>query len=221
MTNCELATRIISGIVIVFFVTSVVLGTNIIMVKIVCNTFDFWFKMWNLLLWMISLLWLSIGRSKIALDFGVGIIGPTIGCGSLFLLDAMPLTYQLKETMSFIAAFLVLIGAIESYFVYDDILYNPFKSWGDHIPSTISVKSIHLGAYFNIFLFTVKPIFSHCGRIVARYVCCGINAAGVVGETPSYSNSNMKSDNNKNKNTREQHERLVSVYKRPKVKWIK
>ena len=116
-------------------------------------------------LWAVSCVWLNLAiKNEIDIRLGIGIWAPIIGCGTLFLIDALPLTYQIKNVISGVAAFLVLWGMIESYFMYQEVLYNPFKSLGDL--SKISIKSIHLG--FCIELFVESKVWQSKQQIPAK-----------------------------------------------------
>ena len=88
------------------------------------------------------------------------------------------------------------------YFTFDDVIYNPFEKY--HFKHTrISVKSLLLGSFSNMTLFAAKPLLADVMRWVWKIWC---------------QESKFK-DNDSDSNEKQGFERLVSVYKRPKVKW--
>ena len=194
--------------IVIFVLLS--LSLNFRVMKIILDTFDFWFKMWNMVLWLISLIWINIEASPHSDDNVIGLvtseilltIGTALGCCLVFFIDAIPMGYQLKNYMSISGATLIFAQMISGYLRYKDVRYNPFNESFDQF-TTISLKSIHLGAYFNIGLFTLKPILSYVLRKMYNKI---------------YSRQ-PKSIIKSNESKRGHYDRLITVYKRPKIQW--
>ena len=179
---------------------------NLDIIKIATNTFDFWFKMWNLLMWNICCIWIYFETTNDDRQVSE-LIAPLITVSgaviNFSLMDAMPLKYKLKKIIVAAAVCFYFGFFIRSYFFVEDVYYNPFGKY-NFKHTQISLKSTFLGAYLNIALFVGKPVLTDISKW-----CVGKLCKCIVVET----------NTSASKETQVQHERLFSIYKRPKVKW--
>ena len=195
------------GVCAVVVPASVIFTMNFSIMIITRNTFDFWFKMWNLLAWQVSFAWINFSTTNrsavdlIATMFTVALVFPT-----LFLLDAVPSKYKRKRAILVSFAMFFGVAIISAYFSYEDVYYNPLKAYNIQ-QATISLKGIFLGSYVNMLLFIAKPALGDIGRwTLKQYTkACGYdkNLQGV----------------NKKGVKKHKFEHLVSIYSRPQIKW--
>ena len=194
-------------------VASYYFGMNFYILGALSNSFDFWFKTWNLILWEICYCWINITTTdRHIFDIIVTMIGMASACSGLFAVDAIPVSYKIKRNG--LIAFLILFSAflIMAYFTYDDVFYNPFESYNfEH--TRISLKSVYLGAYTNALLFVGKPILADTIRwifIRCGCVCVGARNANI---------NDMRDDDTSSSTINIKPQRMVSLYRRCKVNW--
>ena len=177
---------------------------NFEVIQIVCNTFDFWFKLWNLLLWSISFLWINIVTTDryIAelIITSLGMIIPTVAA---FFIDGMPMLYKVKRILIVVITIFYGIFCVIMYFTYQDVLIHPFEKY-NFKNTQISLKSMFIGSYGNIILFFAKPLFYDINDMLKLLV-------RLVTFKDIHDQAVDRQSNGS--------ERLVSVYKKPKIKW--
>ena len=191
------------------WVGSWVLIMNIDVLKIVLHTFEFWFKLWNLVLWSMSFIWINtMTTDRYVSDLVFTTTCLILGAMCFLLLDALPISYQFKRMLIILAIFAGIVGSIGAYFNYSDVLCNPFKKY--HFKHTqISLKGIFVGSYFNIILFVAKPLFGDIKDMLKPFV-----------KMIKYKYKNDTGVRTNNKRCHDHiNERLVCVYKRPKIRW--
>ena len=197
------------------------LSMNIIVTKIVMNTFDFWFKLWNSILGEICYMWLSLymrhdggsnATSKDRYMFGniVDICAILVAFCILFLFDAIPIKRNIKRTITFIAVLLNTCAGIWIYFKYDDVHYDPFDKYNFDY-TRISIKSLLLGSYGNMILFIAKPIFGD----IYRFCLNNYKSKSGSGLRAHDHDRDIHNDKKKTMNL----EKLMFVHKRPKIQW--
>ena len=205
-----------------FFTTSWILSwisiMNIDVISIIFHTFDFWFKTWNLILWLITFFCIHIIKTdRYIADLMFSAIGLSMAAMAAFLLDAIPIAYKMKQFILICVTFCYILILIFSYFTYPEVLYNPFEKYNfKHTYTQISLKSTFMGSYCNIVLFIGKPLFTDIKDMlkpVVKRIKCKQDKND--SNTKKGSNNKNKTNNKNNNDT----ERLVCVYKRPKIKW--
>ena len=134
----------------------IILTLNLTLFRIICKTFDFWFKVWNLFLWLNDNTISSSEDGHIA-DFIFKKIVVLILFGTLFCLDAIPIKYHFKRMLLIIYLCRFIPYVITQYFVYDDISYNPLQKY-NFKHTSISIKGVYLGSYVNLVVFVAKPV---------------------------------------------------------------
>ena len=211
------------------YAISMILISNISVIQLITNTFDFWFKVYSLAIflgsWWINICGINYDNNKqndsnndvyrfdkIGIDGFFGEIFIQIGyivvLVAIFLLDAIPVSIKVKRISIIILVIVATNGCIFYYFNAPDFEWNPFKNKYKY--SQISFKSIVLSSYVNLILFIVKPVCSDLLRYLKSvYVKCQ--------KTPNMNISlrNNTSSDNINTNTNTNYQRCGTMYKRP------
>ena len=201
----------ISYFAAIVFSISYILSTNISIVTFIIQTFDFWYKMYNLVIWIITLYFVDRG-SSIAYFILSSIV---LVCVYLFLfiLDATSISTKFKNMCIILV---VLYGTYVCLFVYffaDDTQWNPFKKYNFEF-TNVSFKSLFIGSQSNLCLFILKPILS---QIVRKMRKCAIHKQKNKKEEKNY-NTIASTINKHNDDIRQ---RSYVLYKRPYVHWTK
>ena len=209
-----------SEILPIIFSITWILSMNLNMINIIRNSFDFWFKMWNLVIWEFSYICINIKiEHDTVIDLIIQVLSSVITFCAIFTIDAVPVKYSIKRKTLFIIAIILSFFIIVRYFTYDDYLYmNPFESYNFKY-TKMSVKSLHLGAYTNIVLFVAKPMLGDGARwLSARCcLCCTNKDKKKSTNRERVFGTNVKNVDKGNNDV----ERSVLLYKRSKVKWRK
>ena len=210
-------------IISIFYVISVGFTANTMIISLILNTFDFWFKIYNLILGF-SVWWIRsycINHDKefqqnlsssgsgsdvfwsTSIEMAAKCMGQfcvCVGCVMIFCLDAIDASISIKRLMISISSIAFAYEAIYQYFYTPDYQYNPFNSKY----TDISFKSLILSSYINLFIFITKPLY----RDVLYYIknIC--------------SNDNNSAPTNHDSDVTH-YQRCGTVYKRPYVKWNK
>ena len=195
----------------ILYCMALVSTVNITMVDLITNTFDFWFKVYNVLIWIISL-WINAYNIN---EYGVhnawdsdGIIGMATIVDQLsqmlvffmfFIEDAIPLSVNAKKGAIILFTIAATINVMFRYFFLQDFQWNPFNSEY----TKISFKSIIISSQINLIIFISKPILSDIMRYLRNRIC-GIR----------YTYGNKVTENYNC-------HRCATIYKRPYLKWYK
>ena len=218
----------IGSIIVGLYCISVILIVNITVMNLVTHTFDFWFKVCNILIGFIALWIIMIGSESSDMNdnedsssggifssynkkefvaqiishicfFLVGIV--------LFLLDSLPITINVKRIAICLFVLFEIFYTLEMYFFSKDFEWNPF----DLKYSLISFKSILLSTCINLIVFIIKPMITDTKRWFKKLIF-----------------GNKKKDNyDINDHVRQldlikarvYNQRCATVYKRPFIKW--
>ena len=152
---------LVSGLL---YVISLVMVANITIITLITNTFDFWFKVCNVIVlytasWIrkYNLARVHIFSSKRALISEVSIqFGYFVIIFVLFVFDAIPLSIKTKRIAIVIFTIITTALIVEFYFAGQDFEWNPFN-----IEYTqISFKSVVLSSWTNLIIFVAKPVLS-------------------------------------------------------------
>ena len=223
--------KITASLIVICYCISILLIANITLVDLITSTFDFWFKLYNIVV-LAAAVWIRshetyhgvndddnpdpVWNNKF--EFGanvmmhIGVFSATI---VLFLLDAIPLSIKLKRFGIGLYVIVFISEVIKVYFFRQDFEWNPFNSKY----TQISFKSIIISSQINLILFMVKPVFSDTIRYLKRYISLKLNFMS------SKSHSNSTGDDIKSKRNvivdKYKYQRCGTVYKRPYLKWNK
>ena len=176
-----------------FYATSIICGSNIDVVWLIFGAFEFWYKIYNLCLVIVSyFLYYSISNETrfgddnvkyfsngfdIILDvFWVVVMFQV--CFVCFTIDAYNVSNKIKISITLIISGICMYGAV-SWFLWikDDVSYNPLKSF-DIAHSNINVKSLRVSSWFNLGLFTAKQLmtylfrkYTHYRKKIVKFIC--------------------------------------------------
>ena len=205
---------------VIYCITRLLIMNTVIM-KLILNSFDFWYKLFNLVSALVAYI---VVRTQIDSDTSIvhspwfpyfyclsGLVAYEI----IFFLDALLILQpkiRLIATTS-ISLFTFYYG-LNWYFYEKDYLWNPFDKYNFEY-TQISSKSLYISSCFNLTLFILKPLISDSSRYVRRkmdYYCCNNNV----------DHNHKNNNNNENDVTIVEtnvSQRCYSVYKRPYTKW--
>ena len=173
---------------------------------LVIHTFDFWYKLFNVIMFLtssqilraytvdveIKLWFICLQQFDFLLVFCL-----------MFIIDAFSLSHKFKISIILVVSFFMIGDVIYDYFLAKDYVWNPFESYNLSL-TQISFKSMNLTASSNLSLFILKPLLGKIMRKLIKFVCRSCysdhQTQDNVGQSPKY-------------------HRLWSVYKRPYVSW--
>ena len=212
---------IVSSIISIFFMWSYLLSINLKAVELVSQTFDFWFKLFYAVCWMLSYYVLNVINAankddrqmplwRVALLYCAWV---TL-CALFFFWDGLYVSVKIKRIVLTVVPLLGLSSAIQRYFVMSTVYWNPFEKYNfEH--TTIDFKSLLISSELNIALFIAKPIIADLMRYFRRKICGGRNSN-------HGNNNNLQSRsivNSSAGNAKIRH-RCTGVYKRPYLEWV-
>ena len=144
------------------FSLSYLLTMNKKMISLVMRSFDFWFKMYNSLVFWIAYF---VINSAYPIPFRIFyIISGVQVMTFLFLLDAMLMPIRLKLLGQFLISAYSVYGAISYFINLDENEFNwkPFENsgfkYGEY--ANINFKNLSVSAQLYLAIFTAKPIAS-------------------------------------------------------------
>ena len=192
-------TRLIGSSIVVFWFISFDFALNLTLGSMVVNTFDFWFKCYSLILWVISYVWINYATTNRNLvTLIVDVIAISITSMNVFFIDAWPaVTYNIKRFLVTLFSLFIAVAMTVAYFFYGDVKFDPFDKYNFQY-TNIRLKDVLLSSFGNILLFTLKPLLMDATKwLYSR--CCKRN----------------KHSQTANDDT----QRLFTIRKRPKMRW--
>ena len=180
-----------------------VLIINITIFYLVIDTFDFWFKLFNVILFQVSYIVLGDFRAD-KIQFPVWywfffVVSSLFIFSLLFLIDTFNVPTKIKSVVRVLVAMFLFATSMWRYIVQQDQLWNPFET--NRWDTSISFKSVYLSATFNLALFTLKPLLVRAAKRMCL-VC------------------KKRTRQDKEKDSQENDvEQFTSVLKRPYIKW--
>lgn len=169
-------------ITFVFFCTCLILMANKTVAYLVMKTFEFWFQVYNLAVFIVAswVRWYGLTSTSsqsnsdtnqyIVLTIFWQLISILL-LMNIFLIDAIPLCVQLKRVTVITVAIFCSIEAQGIYFYSEDYQWNPFN----FEYSQLSFKSIILSSYVNLIIFMTKRVFSDVIRYTGK-ICFNKNS---------------------------------------------
>ena len=197
---------------------SYLLSVNGTLFKLILQTFDFWFKMYNLFVYLILSIYIrsnmistSIGGGNKKIDnLDASTWGYSIFTGIatfliffwMFLLDATLLSTTTKNVSILLLCFYFSYYGFVVYFTIDDMNWNPFSSYNNvSLYTNINVKLLFISALLNMEIFILKPMIGVLARSLKRRLCCKTTLSILE-------NNNMT-----------ELQECRTIYKRPTIKW--
>ena len=169
-------TLMICYISIFFCGLSWFLSGNINVFKLIIKTFDFWFKIYNTILFFIGLYYIIFNsggnskwindsqRSNFLLYFHIcELLGMIVVAITVFCVDALFIPAKIKYTILIFSSLLAFITAYILFGMIDgnkyNYNYNPFGAWEYTV---INFKDIAIGSLLNLGVFVAKPVIMIC-----------------------------------------------------------
>ena len=152
-----------------FLALSYIFSVNISILTFIIQTFDFWYKMYNLVIWIVSGYYVNKTILKNTPYHVIASLALICVYCFLFVLDAIRIDNIYKNMFIVtVVSYAVYIGWYV-YFVVDDrnCNWNPFEQY--HLQySQINFKSVFIASHINLCLFILKPIFNQMNRRMKR-----------------------------------------------------
>ena len=148
-----------------FLSLSYLFSVNISIVTFIVQTFDFWYKMYNLMLWIVAGYFLNQEWAQYSWYHVIPSVTTISVYGLLFMLDATSIGNKYKNMFIIGAIWYGMYICISAYFFVDETNsnWNPFKQY-NFKHSQINFKSVFISSQLNLCLFIMKPIFSEISR---------------------------------------------------------
>ena len=199
------------------YMITMLLTCNKIILRLIINTFDFWFIVWNLLNMHISRaiigvlendpIYYKIARSASAT---VAILLAVIIDG--VYIERHPMVT--KKILRILVILFYVIFNVSVYFHVKDVTWNPFEKYGIK-ESQLSFKSLYLSSVSNVALFAFKPMFKDAIKLCYRIRSAMSHVIGNLNE-----NENLTSDIRQSRVPSKDYEACGSLYKRLYIQWI-
>ena len=224
---------LIFSLILSLSLSSYMFSANIQMCKLIFETFDFSFKMYNLILYNItSYILVTPDDFSIWISVIINIL-MSVAFFFVFIFDAIMVPHESKrstQVLMLLMTLLVLIIMSRIYFfTQDDIHYNPLNKW-NITEADISVKTLLLQSLSNILIFESRTIMMPLLRHIKRNFCKILKC-----KKKSNINTNINNNGSKFKSERSsinldtpkawqnkyqmEHHRCQLLYKRPKLRW--
>ena len=151
---------------------SYIFSANFSIIVFIIQTFDFWYKMYNMTLFIVSAYFINLSFTENIIYYVT--VSFTIICayGFSFIFDAISIQTKYKNLFIITAVSWGVYVALNVYFSVDDdhSTWNPFEKYNfQH--SKINFKSILVSSQINLCLFMLKPIFIQISRKIRRFIC--------------------------------------------------
>ena len=184
---------------------SYIFSANIGIVTFIIQTFDFWYKMYNLMLLIISSYFIIPDYVENTSYYVVASLGSMCGYILSFVMDALSVENKYKNLFIIVVVLWSMYISLSVYFIVDDTsqYWNPFEKYNFKY-SRINFKSTFVSSQFNLCLFMFKPIFSQINRKIRR----------CIGKQISKNTKQGAQDD------RSFVQRSYVLYKRPCVHWV-
>ena len=192
--------------------TSALMHINVTIVQLIIQTFDFWFKCFNVFGFCLAHVMIE--------NLGIGhafLLTTAISLGSfcIFVTDAYPMNTAMRNIVLTIVSVIPIFLAVFWFFKEErEAVWNPFESIGGKY-SQISLNTLRVSSMANLALFVLKPMISDTFRKLRNRIYYGNTCDN---------NSNIDDNNNSDINIigydkRNFIQKSYFLYKRPKICW--
>ena len=191
---------------------SYALSVNIEIFQLILRTFDFWFKMYNLILWIIAFYFINVTQLP-SYDIILRVLSMSGVFFCVFILDGLAVPPKLKQCVLCVIGLYFSYSVIFVYFSYsDDTNWNPFKKYNFKY-SNVNFKSLYMSSLINLILFMLKPSISQAMIFFTRLYYHKRKKL-------KSNDANKKESKTTNAKRHNKYERCTVIYKRPKLDWI-
>ena len=199
-----------------------VLASNMVVLRLVCEKFDFWFKLCNTLLSCSAFFILK--WHKVALWFLI--LGSTCICSVFFFymsLDAVPIPAIIKHIGSILLCIVTTLINVWIYLTYEDVKYNPLLNVNtkyDFKETEISFKNMYISSMSNLIIFTLKPSLIDFGRCICKHKCTCYRRKDSSDIDRSDSGDSIDDNDDIDQFEFQQLENAGTVHKRAQIIWV-
>ena len=228
---------LVSGSILSLLFVIYAIGANISIVYLIIQTFDFWYKMFNLIQYCFAFIYYSnhdhdvhvnsIPQWYIYLQLSLSLTT----CASISIVDAMLIPQSFSIVKYFLIVMVVFCVLIEALFVYvehrsSDVYFLPFGNW--RVDETrIDIKTLLISSSINMALFIFKPVPSAIYRFFKKKIKTlklQLATTGNININSGHISQNCDEYNynyNYNYNTIFDSEEFYSglIHKRPRITW--
>ena len=160
------------GVLLSIWTISYILSANIQIVKLILETFDFWFKIYNLIIYAIS--FCILYENTYPLWYRIGtVISMTLLITTFSIVDGIMFHHSVKHLKQILIVCVCIVWTYVITYVYfavDSVYITIFPQFDQ---TDIDVKALYMSSYFNITLFTFKTVASPLFRYLRRKCCNG------------------------------------------------
>ena len=214
--------------VLIIHAIFICMAGNIDLVKAIFDSFDFWFKLYNLvILTVASIINVDVLSSDdLTVARVLTHISVMFGVCTAFLLDSVKVCLSTKIFVLIFVTTILLLSLFDIWIAIDEnkTQWNPFKSYIDddensdvYLFTTLNFKSIQMAALSNLIIFSTKPMFT-----ALRYKMKDICKRQRLRKNSTFNQNNNNSNNNNHNNNQNSDQyctRSTSVYKKPYFQW--
>ena len=207
---------VVSFSIATFLSLSYIFSANISIVKFIIQTFDFWYKMFNLIAWIISGYFVSASVANFTWVHTISSLTVVCVYILLFVLDATCISNRWKNMFIVSVVSYGIFVSLDAYFLVDDknFNWNPFKQYNFKY-SQINFKSTFISSQLNLCLFILKPIFA---QINVKIRNCIQNSNNI--NTGKIARKNQQNSIRKSTKDGLLVQRSYILYKRPYIHWV-
>ena len=195
------------NILMIIYSISALLHINVTIVQLIIQTFDFWFKCFNVFGFCLAHIMienLSIGNALLLTA------SASLGAFCIFVTDAFPMSIAMRNIGSVIVGVIPTFLAVLWFFKEEkEVVWNPFESMGGKY-SQISLNTLRVSSMANLALFLLKPIMSNTFRKLRKRIYYG-----------NIDDDNNTDINNNGHDKKDFVHKSYFLYKRPKICWQK
>ena len=207
-------------ILAILFGWTYMLSINLKVIELVIQTFDFWYKVFYSVCWMISYFVINFLNAANKDDrmaplwrLIVLYIGWMTLCALFFFSDGLYLSMKIRRIVLIAVPLVGLSSSIQNYFTMRTIEWNPFEKYNFQ-DTTINFKTLIISSELNIALFLAKPVIADFLKYSREKI--------KVCHNQNKNNSNSKNNdlivNSRSVNSKVGI-RCTGVYKRPILEW--
>lgn len=206
---------------------SYILSADFDICLLIFRTFDFWYKVYNLILWIVASYICNIFPGTIHFTFtSISLVTVFV---TTFLFDAIQMPTICKISTICIVSSYCIYNAIIAYLTIEDVYWDPFEQYNynyntagiDRSYTRWNIKALFTSSCVNLILFIMKPIFSQ----IARYCCRKAKFAKKSKHDTNTINDRDVVDNYNCDDDQLERFSLIhrsyTLYKRPYLKWFK
>ena len=144
------------------------LTANIKILKLILDTFEFWFKVFNAIISLLT--YCIINYYAAYTEWWIGVIWGIAGLfvfATEFVADSLSISRSMKKVITVFVALYILFDLCWVYYTYSSFEWNPLKSLNSQFTG-IDFKSVLMSSLINIALFVLKPFWAYLLQCISK-----------------------------------------------------